>query len=568
LNILGVNTGGHECAACLVQDGELIAAVEEERFSRIKHQMGFPKESILYCLEEGGIKINDVDYVASCWNPWIAIIPSAIHFATKLPKSINMIRRRSRTGYMPKFFVGQQIRKEIESKRKPIFNVVNVDHHLSHAASAFFISEFDEAAIFTLDAMGEWTTTLLAHGTDNKIKTIRTTPFPHSLGFMYSAFTEYLGFRADNGEGKVMGLASYGTPLYADLFKKIVSIDKPGKYSINMDYFDYGTHGNDRFHSKKFGEVFKEPRKKGEEITEHHENIAASLQQCLEESSLHLAHYLYEQTGSENLCLAGGVALNSRMNDRLLKETSFQNVFIQPASNDAGGALGAAFYVWNQVLQKPRGFLMRHAYWGPSYDKKIILNTLKQYELSFEKLDNPAQVGAKLIADGKILGWYQSRLEFGPRALGHRSIIVDPRKSEMKDILNARVKFRESFRPFAPSVLLEDADKYFDLRGHASPYMLLIPEVLKEKRKELPAITHVDGTARVQTVSKDQSPQYYGLISAFKKLTGCSVILNTSFNIRGEPIVCTPEDAVKCFLGTGIDALILGNYLSEKKQGM
>ena len=563
--ILGIKSGGHESAACLVKDGIVVAAAEEERFNRIKHAKGFPHMAMKWCLESEGITLYDIDYVASPIDPWKGIPHMAFHFLRYFPRTLQLAKERSEGEYMNYFkekdFVIQSAKAD---KKKCKFKFVPVEHHIAHAASAFLVSPFEESAILTIDAVGEWTSTMLSYGKGTEIKKIREIEFPHSLGFLYQAFTKYLGFEAGDGEGKVMGLAPYGDwRPYIKIFRDLVKTTPNGGFKLDLNYFDFHIYGHKQMLSEKAMKIFNNPRVPEGKMEKHHKDVAAALQKRLEEVAVHMAKWLQEKTKSENLCLAGGVALNSVMNMKILEETKFKNIFIQPAAIDSGAVLGAAIYASVKKLHE-RSYVMDHAYLGPEYTDSEFEAALKKARLKYKWVDDIEAHTAKLLARQKIVGWFQGRMELGPRSLGNRAIICDPRTGKMKDILNARVKHREGFRPFAPSVLADRAEEFFDLRGNESPYMLLVPKVRKNKRNAVPAITHVDGTARVQTVREDQNPRYYKLIFEFSKLTKVPVILNTSFNIRGQPIVNTPEEAIKTYLNTGMDVLVLGNYITEK----
>ncbi len=559
--ILGINCFYHDSAACLINDGKIIAAVEEERFNKEKHTKKFPVNAIKYCLKEAGITINDIDYIGYSYNPWLRIKSAVPYFLKLFPKSFNLLKSGVLTSETSSLGIVKTIKKKFGIE-KPKFKFRYIEHHPSHSASSFFVSPFKEAAILTIDACGEIYTTWFGEGKNNKIECIKRINLPHSLGFVYSAITQYLGFKV-NDEWKVMGLAPYGKLRYYREFKNLIKLKPNGEFRINTKYFDF-QYGKKIWYSKKLLDLFGPARIPESGIKEKYKDIAASLQKRYEDIVMHMVNYLYKVTKSENLCLAGGCALNSVANGKILKESKFKEIFIQPAANDAGTSLGVAFYIYNQILNKPRNYVMDNVYLGPEYNDKQIKKALDDFNLNYIKCKDIAKECAKLIAKGKILGWFQGRMEFGPRALGNRSIIVDPRRAEMKDIINAKVKYRESFRPFAPAILEEDCNKYFEL-SYPSPYMLFVYEILPKKRKNIPAVTHVDGTGRLQTVSKKTNPLFWNLINEFKKLTKVSVVLNTSFNIRGEPIVCNPSDAIKCFRKTGIDCLALGKYLVVKQ---
>lgn len=564
--ILGISAFQHDSSACLLRDGKLLSAVEEERFSRKKHDGRFPYNAINYCLGDAKISINDVDYVAFFWNPWLNVHRRLFHFITHLPGSINYLK--GQTGiYVSAWFQMISVRKYLRrtegyDEKKAKFKLRWVEHHLAHAASAFFLSPFKEAAILSIDGLGEWASTLMAYGDGEEIKKIKEIYFPHSLGAFYTTITTYLRFKRNSDEYKVMGLSAYGSPVYYEKFKRMLTPGDSATYRINRDYFDY-VYGKDRFFSKKFVDEFGSPRKEGEEISKRHMDIAASAQKLLEDIIVNLANFLYEQTRKANICIAGGVGLNGIANAKILKNTPFKDIYIQPAAYDAGAALGAAYYVYNKLLGKKRNFSLTDAYYGPSYSDDEIEKELKACKLRYERYEDIARKGAELLAKGRIIGWFHGRMEFGPRALGNRSILADPRNPDMKDTINICVKHREEFRPFAPAILVEHCGEFYDA-DHPSPFMLLVYNVKDDKKDIIPAVTHVDGTGRVQTVDKSSNRIYRELIEEFYRITGVPVILNTSFNVQGEPIVTTPAEAIRCFYTTGIDCLIMGKFLIEK----
>lgn len=594
MKILGISAFYHDSAAALVINGSIVAAAQEERFTRKKHDLGYPKNSIEYCLNFAGLKASDIDYVVFYDKPlskFDRLLKTYLAFA---PKGFSSFREAIPAWLKDKLFHKRKIIKElslmdgdINWSQKLIFS----EHHLSHAASAFYPSPFQRAAVLTMDGVGEWTTTSLAIGNGKDLKVLREIHFPHSIGLLYSAFTYYIGFKVNSGEYKVMGLAPYGEPRFVDLIKThLIDIKEDGSFRLNMDYFDYCTGlrmTNDRFHNL-FGAP---PRFADVPLTQRDMDLAASVQAVIEEVVLKLARNVAKETGERNLCLAGGVALNCVANGKLLRENIYDNIWIQPAAGDAGGALGAALAGYHLFCGKSRsveadGDAMKGGYLGPEYSQKEIEKKLTDAGAKFETLDDRAFIEfcACALDEGKAIGWHQGRMEFGPRALGARSIIGDARSPTMQKILNLKVKYRESFRPFAPSVLREDVSSWFDLDSD-SPYMLLVADVKAEKRivmsdsekmlfgidklnikrSSIPAVTHVDYSARVQTVHKNTNPRYYSLIARFKELTGCPVIVNTSFNVRGEPIVNTPEDAFRCFMGTGIEILAIGNCILQKE---
>ena len=594
MNILGISAYYHDSAACLVVDGDIIAAVQEERFTRKKHDPNFPVNSITYCLSEGHISPKDIDYVVFYDKPflkferlletYLAFAPKGFKsFATSLPVWLKdkLFQKTVITGELKKLWGNHG-----EWEEKLLFS----EHHLSHAASAFFPSPFNESAVLTMDGVGEWTTTSLAVGSGNKLSVHKEIHFPHSLGLLYSAMTYYTGFKVNSGEYKVMGLAPYGEPKYAKLIKEhLIDIKEDGSFALDMSYFNYCTGLT--MTNKKFDSLFGGPVRKQESIiTQHEMDLAASIQEVTEEVVIKLAKGISKSTKQKNLCLAGGVALNCVANGKLLREGVFEHIWIQPAAGDAGGALGAALGVNHIMLDQPRKRNtgldgMKGSYLGPSFSQQEVIERLTKCRATFKTLtdDEVITQTAKALASGQAVGWMNGRMEFGPRALGRRSIIADPRSSKMQKILNLKVKYRESFRPFAPSVLKEDVSQWFEMDDE-SPYMLLVANIVKDKRREMTeeeqalfgidklnisrseisAVTHVDYSARVQTVNRETNPRYYALIKKFKELTGCPVVVNTSFNIRGEPIICSPEDAFRCFMGSELDVLVVENTFLEK----
>jgi carbamoyltransferase len=591
VDILGISCYYHDAAAVLLRDGQLIAAAEEERFSRIKHDYGFPKNAIKYCLEAGGTTGPDLDYVVFFEKPFRKLDRILATVLQTYPQSWKVFRESMISWVLDKLWVASTLETELGIKKdKVLFS----EHHLSHAASAYLCSPFDESAILTVDGVGEWVTATYGIGKGNDIRLFKQMDFPHSIGLLYSAFTAFLGFEVNEGEYKVMGMAPYGEPRYVDKVWKLVHQNADGSFSLDMDYFSFH-HSTERTYSKKFEQLFGAPRPTklhfftegtgfpkyfGEppaniheisKINQHYADIAASIQHVTEELILGMARNLHKETGLKNLCIAGGVGLNSVANTRIMRETAFEQVFVQPAAGDGGGALGAALWAYNTLLGKPRNFRMDHAYWGRSYGASEITTFLQSNKIPYQLIENENQMLDQVVErlmGGKVIGWYQGRFEWGPRALGHRSIIADPRNPDMKDIVNSKIKFREPYRPFAPSVLAECAEKYFELpratSHYPARYMLYVVPVKPEAQSTLPAITHVDGTGRLQTVFKDQSPRYYKLIERFGQATGVPVILNTSFNLRGEPIVTTPANAFNTFIKSEMDTLVLDNYLIEK----
>jgi carbamoyltransferase len=591
VHILGVSCYYHDAAAALLQDGMLVAAAEEERFSRVKHDYGFPRNAIRFCLNQAGIQGQDLDYVVFFEKPFSKFDRILMTALQTYPQSWKVFRESMISWMVDKLWVGTTLRSELGvSKEQVLF----CKHHLSHAASAYLCSPFDDAAILTVDGVGEWATATYGVGRGNDIRLTKQIEFPHSLGLMYSAFTAFLGFEVNEGEYKVMGMAPYGVPRYVDKVWKLIQQNRDGSFSLDMDYFCFH-HSTDRTYNGKFIALFGEPRpttlqfftkKTGFpkyfgtppgnynelcDLNQHYADIAASIQRVTEDVLLAMANHLHRETGLKQLCIAGGVGLNSVANARILKETPFEQLFVQPAAGDGGGALGAALWAYNTLLGKPRRFTMQHAYWGRSNSDAEIGDFLRRNAIPFRHFNdenNLLDYVVERLLQGKVVGWSQGRFEWGPRALGSRSIIADPRNPEMKDIVNAKIKFREPYRPFAPSVLAECAEKYFDLPQaqlhHPARYMLYVVPVRENQRSTLPAITHVDGTGRLQTVFREQSPRYYGLIERFGQATGVPVILNTSFNLKGEPIVNTPENAFSTFSKSEMDNLILENFMIEK----
>lgn len=593
--ILGISAFYHDSAACLIKDGDIIAAAQEERFTRIKHDSAFPSSAISYCLKEAKIDPEQIENIVFYEKPFIKFERLLETYLAFAPKGFVSFSKAIPVWIKDKLFQKSTLIKEIKSILGTEVNwgkrLLFSEHHLSHAASAFYPSPFARAAILTLDGVGEWTTTSLALGNGNNIKVIKDIKFPHSLGLLYSAFTYYTGFKVNSGEYKVMGLAPYGDPCYADLIKdKLINIADDGSFQIDMSYFDFATGLT--MTNKKFDELFGAPPRKSEStLTKREMDLAASIQKVTEEIIIKLAKNIAKETNEKNLCLAGGVALNCVANGILLREEIFDNIWIQPAAGDAGGALGAALATWylhhrkERVIKKERD-AMSGSYLGPKFSDAEIEAELNACGAIFRKLseDEMIEEVASVLADEKAVGWMQGRMEFGPRALGGRSIIADPRSPVMQKQLNLKVKYRESFRPFAPSVLREDVSKWFE-HDIDSPYMLLVADVQNDKRLKMseeegslfgidklnvprstvPAITHVDYSARLQTVHSDTNPRYHALISKFKEKTGCPLVVNTSFNVRGEPIICNPTDAFKCFMGTEMDVLSVGNYLLYKE---
>jgi carbamoyltransferase len=596
MRILGISAFYHDSAAALVVDSKIIAAAQEERFTRKKHDSNFPHKALEYCLSEAKITFDQIDFIAFYDKPFLKFERLLETYLSFAPKGFISFKKAMPIWLKEKFFLKDLLKKEFKKLSTATFDIEKQllfsEHHLSHAASAFFPSPFQEAAVLTMDGVGEWATTSLALGKDNKLEVIKEIHFPHSLGLLYSAFTYYTGFKVNSGEYKVMGLAPYGEPKYAQtIFDHLIDVKPDGSFRMDMSYFDYCaglTMTNDKFH-KLFSSA---PRKPEEPLTQRHMDLAASIQNVTEVIVLRLCRSIAKETGMKKLCLAGGVALNCVANGKILKEKIFENIWIQPAAGDAGGALGAALAAAHIFKSQPRkvmtGDAMHGAYLGPEFKQEDIEERLSAAGAKFKVLsdDDLTTQCAKALEAEKALGWFEGRMEFGPRALGGRSILGDARSPKMQSVLNLKVKYRESFRPFAPAVLREDVDQYFEMDCD-SPYMLLVADVVKSRRKEMteeqkalfgieklnvprsdvPAITHVDYSARVQTVHKETNPKYYDLIKKFKAATGCPVIVNTSFNVRGEPIVGTPEDAFRCFMGTQLDVLAVGNcFLSKSEQ--
>ena len=594
--ILGISAFYHDSAACLINNGEIIAAAQEERFTRKKHDAEFPHHAILYCLKEAKISASQIDNVVFYEKPFVKFERLLETYLAFAPKGFISFAKAMPVWIKDKLFQKSALIKKLKSTLDDDVDwherILFSEHHLSHAASAYYPSPFESAVVLTLDGVGEWTTTSIAIGKGSDLKVLKEIHFPHSLGLLYSAFTYYTGFKVNSGEYKVMGLAPYGKPLYANLIKeKLITVSEDGSFQLDMSYFNYATGLT--MTNKKFNELFGGPPRTSEtELTQREMDLAASVQKVTEDIVLKLAKDIAKETGENNLCLAGGVALNCVMNGILLREKIFDNIWIQPAAGDAGGALGAALSAWylhhnkERIVSKERD-AMKGAYLGPEFTDTEIEAELTACGATFIKLSESEMIEnvASALADEKAVGWMQGRMEFGPRALGGRSIIADPRSPIMQRQLNLKVKYRESFRPFAPSVLREDVSKWFE-HDTDSPYMLLVANVKENRcramtedeeglfgidklnipRSSIPAITHVDYSARIQTVHPDTNPRYHAVISKFKEKTGCPIVVNTSFNVRGEPIICTPTDAFKCFMGTEMDILAVGNYVLYKKQ--
>ncbi len=595
MRILGLSAFYHDSAAALVVDGRIAAAAQEERFTRKKHDERFPAHAIQYCLDEAGITLDDVDHIVFYEKPFIKFERLLETYLTFAPKGFQSFAKAMPVWLSEKLFQKSLINRKFKAL-DPGFKqdkLLFTEHHISHAASAFYPSPFERACVLTTDGVGEWTTGSVAIGNGNDLNIIRESHFPHSLGLLYSAFTYYTGFKVNSGEYKIMGLAPYGEPRFAQVIRdNLIDVKADGSYRLNMDYFDYCTGLT--MTNDKFDQLFGGPPRKPEQLlTQREMDLTASVQKVLEDVLLTMTRALAKETGEQNLCLAGGVALNCVANGKILRDGAFKNVWIQPASGDAGGALGAALSAYHGYARKDRvvasgGDGMHGAYLGPEYKQDDIEKRLTAAKAKFRVLSEKDVIAetATALADGKAVGWMQGRMEFGPRALGNRSILGDPRSPKMQSLLNLKVKYRESFRPFAPSVLRENVNDWFEMDVD-SPYMLLVADVQKKHRREMtteenalfgidklnvprstiPAVTHVDYSARVQTVHKETNPRYHALISAFGKKTKCPVVVNTSFNVRGEPLVMTPEDAFRCFMGTEIEVLVVGNcYLKKEDQ--
>jgi carbamoyltransferase len=590
--ILGISCFFHDAAAALLQDGVLVAAAEEERFTRIKHDFSFPINAIHFCLRHAGIAPGDVDYVVFFEKPLPKFERILLTALQTFPRSYGVFREAMISWFTEKLWIKSLILSKVPVAPE---RVLFVEHHLSHAASAFFCSPFDEAAILTVDGVGEWTTTTLGRATaawngvgENRIELFNEIRFPHSLGLLYSAFTAFLGFQVNEGEYKVMGMAPYGEPRYLDKVYKLIHVYDDGSFQLDMDYFTYH-YSTDRTFGPKFVQLFGEPRVpesafitrltnpevSGNEPevrrSQHYADVAASIQRVTEEVLLKMARHLHERTGLKKLCMAGGVTLNSVANGRILRETPFEEIYIQPAAGDSGGALGAALYAYHILLNRPRRFVLEHCYWGEEYPPAQVRAAIEEAGLRYEEVDDDEKLTDRLVDDlkaGKVIGWYQGRFEWGPRALGNRSILADPRRGEMKQIVNAKIKFREPFRPFAPVVLEERTRDYFGLdepeRHYPARFMLLVVPVHPDKWDVIPAVTHAGGTGRLQTVTREQNPRYYRIVEKFGEATGVPVLMNTSFNLRGEPIVTTPRNALNTFMKSGLDVLLLDRFLVRK----
>ena len=592
-HILGLSAYYHDSAAALVSDGKIIAAAQEERFTRKKHDAGFPTQAIRYCLAEAGLAFNAIDQVVFYDKPLVKFERLLETYIATTPRGFPSFLAAMPIWLKEKLYLKTVIRRELaaigECEKKALPSLLFAEHHQSHAASAFFPSPFPEAAVLCMDGVGEWATTTVWHGKDNRVHPLWQIDFPHSLGLLYSAFTYFTGFKVNSGEYKLMGLAPYGVPRYTELIlDNLIDVKLDGTFRLAMEYFDYAT--GLRMTNDRFSELFRRgPRAPESPLTQDEMDIAASIQVVTEDIVLRLAQTIHAETGLKNLCLAGGVALNCVANGRLLREGPFEELWIQPAAGDAGGALGCALATWHEYLDQPRSCdtqdAMQGAYLGPAFTDAEARESLESVGAVYNTLEASELYSsvAELLAKGNVVGWFQGRMEFGPRALGARSIIGDPRNIKMQSVMNLKIKYRESFRPFAPAVLAERIADYFE-QAEDSPYMLLVANVREMLRKqvsveddqlfgidklnvlrsELPAITHIDYSARIQSVHKETNPQFHALLSAFDQLTGCGVVVNTSFNVRGEPIVCTPLDAYRCFMRTEMDSLVIGNMVFAK----
>ena len=595
-SILGVSAYYHDSAACLIQNGRIVAAAQEERFTRKKHDAGFPSHAVEYCLRQGGVGMRDVDYLVFYDKPFVKFERLLETYLSYAPKGLGSFLTAIPVWIKEKLFLRNLLEKAFRQvgsleKKDNLPPLLFGEHHESHAAAAFFPSPYEEAVVLCMDGVGEWATTSAWIGRGNQLTPLWEIPFPHSIGLLYSAFTYYTGFKVNSGEYKVMGLAPYGEPKYVKtILDNVVDVKPDGTFRLNMDYFDYCT--GLRMTNNKFDAIFGGPPRQAEStLTQREMDLARSVQEVTEMVMLRLANSLHRETGLSNLCLSGGVALNCVGNGRVLREGPFSGLWIQPAAGDAGSALGAALNVHYSYLNQPRvcqgpSDAMRGSYLGPRFSNQDIESSLQQLEASYERVEDSDLYRrvAQYLAEGKVIGWLQGHMEFGPRALGGRSILGDPRSEKMQSVMNLKIKYRESFRPFAPSVLRERVSEYFEMDTD-SPYMLLVAPVAEKRRRavqpeqqklwgidllnvpksDIPAVTHVDYSARVQTVSPDTNPRYYQLLQEFEKQTGCAVLINTSFNVRGEPIVCTPEDAYRCFMRTEMDVLVLENCLVLKE---
>jgi len=575
--ILGINAYHGDSSAAIIKNGKLLAAIEEERIRRTKHWAGFPSEAIKWCLSYTGTDIKDVDYIAISRDPFARFHKKIIRVLSKRPDLFFLKERLNNYGKI-KGIKGNLAEvfgvdeKEIKTK------ISNIEHHRAHISSSFFVSPFSEAAVVSIDGFGDFVSAMIGVGKENKIKVMDMVDFPHSLGIFYTALTQFLGFWSYGDEYKVMGLSAFGEPKYLDEMRKIVKLKDNGLFELDISYFLHDSEGVEmtwlnekpaigRIFSDKLEDLLGKSREKGEELSQRYRDIAVSVQLMYEEAYFHILNSLYKKTGLKNVALAGGCLQNSLANGKIYDKTSFENVYIPPAAHDAGGAIGAAFYLWHHILGKPRNFEMNSPYWGPQFSNKDVKMILmrEKANINYEELDEEElnKKAAKEITEGKIIGWFQGRSEWGPRALGNRSILADPRGKEIKDILNARIKKREWFRPFAPVILKEKTEEWFE-RGEEVSFMEKVYNIKEGKRESIPAVCHMDGTGRLQTISYKMNPKYYNLIKEFARLTGVPILLNTSFN-ENEPIVNTPEEAIDCFLRTKMDILVMGNYYVSRK---
>jgi carbamoyltransferase len=591
MHVLGISCYFHDAAAALLRDGMLVAAAEEERFSRKKHDFDFPQCAIEFCLKRAGITASELDYVVFFEKPFIKFERLLLTSLQTFPRSHQVFREAMISWLGAKLWIKNLIQRKLGvGPDKILFS----EHHMSHAASAFFCSPFEEAAILTVDGVGEWTTAVLGVGKGTEIKLLREIRFPHSLGLLYSAFTAFLGFEVNEGEYKVMGMAPFGKPLYRDKVEKLIRIEGDGGFELDMDYFSFH-YSPSRTYNSRFEALFGPPRDPESNFftsasgypsyfgerpanldaaciqNQYYADVAASIQSVTEDVLLKMVRHAQRETGLRKLCMAGGVALNSAANGRIFREGLFDEIYIQPSAGDGGGALGAALYAYHTLLSRPRQFVMEHAFWGEEYNAGEIQKFLGGNSIRYELLEDESKLRDRVtsaLQAGKVIGWFQGRFEWGPRALGHRSILADPRNPAMKDLVNTKIKFREPFRPFAPSVLVENTEQYFEIpeaeRHFPARFMLYVANVREDKRGAIPAVTHVDGSARVQTVLQEDNSLYYRLIQSFGQATGVPLVLNTSFNLKGEPIVNTPQEAFQTFVRSGMDVLVLGNCLIEK----
>jgi len=561
--ILGISCYYHDSAAALIKDGRIIAAGEEERFSRKKHDNSFPINAITFCLKKAGITSDQIDAVAFYEKPLLKFDRLLHQHLHGFPFSYWSFYKAVPSWVNEKLRIPTILKKKLKYKKKPIYYI---QHHMAHAASSYLVSPFKEAAILTVDGVGEWTTTAYGYAKGNDIHLKKQIEFPHSLGLLYSTVTAYLGFKVNNDEYKVMGLAPYGKPVYCDKIRKLITVKDDGSYALNMDYFDF--HTKMRMPSKKFIEEFGHVRKHGANIEQKHKDIAASLQKVVEETLFKILNNLHKETKCDNLCIAGGVALNSVANGKIKRNTPFKNIYIQPAASDAGTALGAALYVWHSILGNNREYVQTTSYFGPSFTAEEIKKFLDEKKIVYKEFKDKKELitaTAELIHKNNVIGWFMGAMEWGPRALGNRSILANATHPNMKDIINAKVKHREMFRPFAPVIIEEKVKEWFHIDKENEPFMLFVYPFKEEKHKIVPSVVHVDGSGRLQTINKNQNEDYHNIITEFEKLSGVPILINTSFNIRGEPIVCTPQEAYRCMMGTGIDYLAIDKFLVARE---